>query len=155
MKIIETKVLDLEQKQKLFEFWNSEYPERIGYNSLSEFQDYLDQLSCVKHYLLVDNLKQLQGWAFTFFRENEIWFGIIIDSKMQGKRFGTLLLEKLKRNETVLNGWVIDHQNDIKPNKEHYLSPLEFYCKNGFRVNESIRMENDKISAVKISWERT
>ena len=154
MKIIQTKVLTLEHEEILLELWNSEYPERIGYNRLSEFQDHLDQLSCVKHYLLVDDLKQLQGWAFTFLREEEDWFGIIIDCKMQGKRFGTLLLEELKKNNSVLNGWVIDHQNDVKRNKKTYLSPLGFYTKQGFVVNENIRLENDKISAVKISWKR-
>nr|WP_315200448.1 hypothetical protein [uncultured Flavobacterium sp.] len=155
MKIIQTKVLTLEQKIRLFELWNLEYPERIGYNELSEFQDYLDQFSNVKYYLLVDGLKQLQGWAFTFMREEEDWFGIIIDSKMQGKRFGTILLDELKKNNAVLNGWVIDNQNDIKRNKESYLSPLGFYSKSGFVVNKNIRLENDKISAVKIRWEPT
>lgn len=154
MKIIQTLVLSLEQKQLLFELWNAEYPERIGYKELSEFQNYLDQLSSVKHYLLINDLKQLVGWAFTFVREEEDWFGIIIDSKMQGKKLGTLLLDELKKHKSVLNGWATDHQNDVKRNKEPYLSPLEFYTKNGFIVDQNIRMENDKISAVKIRWER-
>ena len=154
MKIIQTQVLTLEQKQSLFELWNAEYPERIGYKDLSEFRDYLNGLLSLRHYLLVDDLNIIFGWAFTFFREDEDWFGIIIDSKIQGKRFGTLLLDELKSNTSVLNGWATDHQNDVKRNKEPYLSPLEFYTKNGFIVNQNIRMENDKISAVKIRWER-
>jgi hypothetical protein len=154
MKIIQTQVLTLEQKESLFELWNAEYPERIGYKDLSEFQDYLNGLLSLRHYLLVDDLNIISGWAFTFFREGEDWFGIIIDSKIQGKRFGTLLLDELKSNTPVLNGWATDHQNDVKRNKEPYLSPLEFYTKNRFIVNQNIRMENDKISAVKIRWER-
>lgn len=154
MKIIQTQVLTLEQKESLFELWNAEYPERIGYKDLSEFQDYLNELLSLRHYLLVDDLNIISGWAFTFFREGEDWFGIIIDSKIQGKRFGTLLLDELKSNTPVLNGWATDHQNDVKRNKEPYLSPLEFYTKNRFIVNQNIRMENDKISAVKIRWER-
>lgn len=154
MKIIQTQVLTLEQKESLFELWNAEYPERIGYKDLSEFQDYLNGLLSLRHYLLVDDLNIISGWAFTFFREGEDWFGIIIDSKIQGKRFGTLLLDELKSNTPVLNGWATDHQNDVKRNKEPYLSPLEFYTKNRFIVNQNIRMGNDRISAVKIRWER-
>ncbi|MDR6845048.1 hypothetical protein [Flavobacterium granuli] len=154
MKIIQTGVITLEQKESLFELWNAEYPERIGYKDLPEFEDYLDGLLSVKHYLLVDHLNQISGWAFTFVREEEDWFGIIINSKIQGKRFGTILLDELKRNTSVLNGWATDHQNDIKRNKEPYMSPLEFYAKNGFIVDQNIRMENDKISAIKIRWDR-
>jgi hypothetical protein len=153
MKIIQTQVLTLEQKESLFELWNAEYPERIGYKDLSEFQDYLDGLLKIKHHFLFDDLNQIFGWAFTFIREEENWFGIIIDSKMQGKRFGSLLLEELKMETSILNGWVIDHQNDVKRNKESYLSPLSFYIKHGFVVDELVRLENDKISAVKIIWE--
>ncbi|MNY71559.1 hypothetical protein D3C86_2099260 [compost metagenome] len=87
-------------------------------------------------------------------REEDNWFGIIIDSKNKGKRFGTFLLNELKLESSVLNGWVVDHQNDVKQNEEIYLSPLGFYTRNGFIVNENMRMENDKISAVKIRWER-
>ena len=154
MKIIQTQVLTLEQKKTLFELWNAEYPERICYKDLSEFENYLDGVSSIKHYLLVNDLNQISGWAFTFVREEEDWFGIIIDSKMQGRKFGTLFLDELKRNTSVLNGWATDHQNDVKRNKESYLSPMEFYTKNGFIVEQNIRMENDKISAVKIRWER-
>lgn len=152
MKIIQTTVLTLNQKQSLFELWNSEYPEKIGYNELSEFENYLDGLSNKEHYLLVDDQNQILGWAFAFFREQEDWFGIIINSKIQGKGFGILLLDELKKNKLVLNGWVIDHQNDLKQNNEPYLSPLDFYTKNGFLVHQNNRIENEKISAVKISW---
>jgi hypothetical protein len=154
MKIIQTKKLTLDQKLSLFELWNSEYPERVGYAALSEFENYLDGLSSIMHYLLVDDSAKLQGWAFTFIRDGEDWFGIIIHFKMQGKRFGTLLLEELKKNSTVLNGWATDNQFEIKRNKEPYVSPLGFYTKSDFIVNQDIRMENEKISAVKIRWER-
>jgi GNAT superfamily N-acetyltransferase len=153
MKIIQTTSLTLDQKQLLFELWNSEYPKKIGYQDLCEFENYLDGLLNAVHYLLVGDQNQIRGWAFVFFREDEDWFGILIDSKMQGKRFGTLLLDELKRNKSVLNGWTIDHQNDVKRNNEPYLSPLGFYTKNGFVVDQNIRMENEKISAVKIRYD--
>ena len=154
MKIVQITTLTLDQKQSLFELWNSEYPKKIGYTELSEFENYLIELSKTKHYLLVDDFNQILGWAFTFVREAENWFGIILNSKIQGKGLGTLLLNELKIFKSVLNGWVIDHQNDFKHNNEPYLSPLEFYSKNGFVVSKNIRLENNSISAVKIRWER-
>lgn len=154
MKILQTTVLTFNQKQSLFELWNTEYPEKIGYDELFEFENYLDGLLNKEHYLLVDDQNQIVGWAFTFFREQEDWFGIIINSKMQGKGFGMLLLDELKKNKLILNGWVIDHKNYLKQNKEPYLSPLFFYTKNGFLVENDIRIENEKISAVKIRWEQ-
>ena len=154
MKIIQTTSLTLEQKQLLFELWNSEYPEKIGYKEISEFENYLDALSNKEHYLLVDDLHQILGWAFSFFRDSEDWFAIIINSKIQGKGFGMLLLDELKKNKLVLNGWVVDHQNDLKQKNEPYLSPLVFYTKNGFLLDHNNRIENDKISAVKIRWKR-
>jgi GNAT superfamily N-acetyltransferase len=153
MKIIQTPTLTLDQKQALFELWNSEYPEKIGYAKLSEFENYLDGLSNKENYLVVDDQNQILGWAFTFFREDKDWFGIIVNSEIQGKGLGKLLLDELKKSKSVLNGWVIDHQNDLKQNKEPYLSPLGFYTKNGFLVHKNNRIENEKISAVKISWE--
>jgi GNAT superfamily N-acetyltransferase len=154
MKIIKSSILTSEQKQSLFELWNSEYPEKIGYSEIAEFENYLAGLSNKRHYLVIDDANQIFGWAFTFDREEEEWFAIILNSEIQGKGFGKLLLKKLKKNSSVLNGWVIDHQNERKINKEPYISPIEFYTKNGFLINPSMRIENDKISAVKIRWEK-
>jgi len=103
--------------------------------------------------LFVDEFNQILGWAFVFVREKENWFGIILNSKQQGKGFGTLLLKELKKCKSSLNGWVIDHSNDIKQNGELYSSPLDFYLKNEFLVDKNIRLENNAISAVKIKWE--
>jgi hypothetical protein len=38
-------------------------------------------------------------------------------------------MEELKKNKDSLNGLVVDHENDVKQNKEHYKSPLLFYVK--------------------------
>lgn len=94
------------------------------------------------------------GWAFTFIRCEEKWFAIILNSIVHGKGYGTLLLDELKMNDSVLNGWVINHQNDLKQNKKPYISPIEFYSKNGFVIVTDIRIENDKMSAIKIRWEK-
>jgi hypothetical protein len=76
----------------------------------------------------------------------------MINNKIQGEGNGTKLIEELKRNNFNLNGWVIDHENDIMQNGEAYKSPLLFYIKNGFSVYQNTRIENEKIKAVKINW---
>jgi hypothetical protein len=154
MEISQNTILTLEQKQFLFDLWNSEYPERICYSEISEFENYLQGLSNQEHYLLIDEANRIVGWSFSFVRENDKWFAIILNSKVHRKGYGTFLLQELKKNNLVLNGWVVDHQNEIKRNGELYISPMEFYTKNGFLVNHDLRIENDKISGVKIRWER-
>jgi hypothetical protein len=154
MEIVEKKVLSLEQKEALCQLWNNEYPEKLSYKKTEEFDMYLNSLSDTKHYLLIVDANEIKGWAFTFLREDEMWFAIIVDGQMQGKGKGSLLLEVLKKGKNNLNGWVVDHENDSKQNGEAYISPLLFYIKNGFTICNGTRIENEKISAVKINWNR-
>lgn len=152
MNIVSKTDLSLQQKEIICQLWNAEYPEKLSYNSISEFENYLNNLSDVTHYLLQDELDTIQGWAITFIRENEKWFAIIVDSKIHSKGFGTQLLNHLKSIESKLSGWVIDHNNDTKLDGTTYTSPLSFYFKNGFTICNEIRIESEKISAVKIVW---
>ena len=154
MEIVEKKVLSLEQKEALCQLWNNEYPEKLSYKKTEEFDMYLNSLSDTKHYLLIVDANEIKGWAFTFLREDEMWFAIIVDGQMQGKGKGSLLLKVLKKGKNNLNGWVVDHENDSKQNGEAYISPLLFYIKNGFTICNGTRIENEKISAVKINWNR-
>ncbi|MBF4515337.1 hypothetical protein IRZ71_03250 [Flavobacterium sp. ANB] len=154
MKIIEKEILLLEEKEILRVIRNNEFPAQFNYHTIEEFEVYINGLSNAKHYLLLDEENEIQGWAFTFLREEEDWFSIMLNKQFQGKGNGSLLLQKLKKNNSNLSGWVIDHENDIKQNKEQYKSPLLFYIINGFNVLSEIRIENEKISAVKIIWNR-
>ena len=154
MKIIKTQFLTSEQKQVLFELWNSEYPSKICYSDISQFENYLNELFNKRHYLLIDDDKQILGWGFTFVREDENWFCIILNSKIHRKGFGTILLEELKKNSSCLVGWVIDHQMEIKQNGEAYFTPIQFYIKNSFVLDVNVRLENEIISAAKIKWEK-
>lgn len=152
MEINEKLHLSFEEKEIICKLWNNEYPEKLSYKSVAEFESYLENLSQVTHYLLQDELNEVQGWAITFIRENEKWFAIIINSEIQNKGFGTQLLNHLKSIESNLLGWVIDHNNYFKLNGTPYVSPLNFYLKNGFSICNDIRIVSEKITAVKIVY---
>ncbi|TDO83898.1 hypothetical protein EV143_101341 [Flavobacterium chryseum] len=154
MRIVQKEVLLLEEKEVLRELWNEEYPARLNCKTMADFELYLNGLQNTKHYLLFDDLNRINGWAFTFLREEEDWFAIILDSQIQGKGNGSLLINELKKNNASLNGWVIDHENEEKQNATFYKSPMPFYIKNGFTILTEIRIENEKMSGVKINWKR-
>jgi hypothetical protein len=153
-KIIRTNELNEQVKQQVFDLWNNEYPEKLSYNSLGEFDNYLQNLTKLNHFLLTIDTDLILGWALTFERDNEKWFAIILSEKIKGKGFGRKMLNELKEEEQILNGWVIDHNNDKKKDGLTYVSPLKFYEKCGFDIQIDNRLELDKISAVKIKWEK-
>ena len=146
--------LNEQTKRQVLELWNCEYPEKLAYHSLTEFDNYLLNLSNPTHYLLTNYENIIMGWALTFERENEKWFAIILSEKIKGKGLGRKMLNELKKEVPVLNGWVIDHNNDNKKNGQQYISPLNFYEKCDFRIIAEERLELDKISAVKIKWSK-
>jgi len=154
MNIIKAEILLNEQNLVVFQIWNSEYPKKLAFQKTEDFNEYLNKLEKPNHYLLQNNENKIIGWAIDFIRDNEKWFAIIIDSKEQEKGRGKLLLTELKKYNVELNGWVIDHNNDLKKTGEKYKSPLDFYVRNNFEVLSEIRMENEILSAVKIKWKR-
>ncbi|XHP75299.1 hypothetical protein KCTC52924_03065 [Arenibacter antarcticus] len=141
-------------KIEILNLWNREYPEKLNYQTLAEFDHYLINKTEQSHILMIDESQEITGWYFAFKRDNDKWFTLIIDSKLHGRGFGTKVLNLAKEKETELNGWVIDHSNDRKKNGEIYKSPLRFYLKNGFKKLEENRLELDKITAVRIKWSK-
>lgn len=97
MKIVEKEILSEEEKEVLRELWNEEYPARLNCKTMQDFELYLNGFSNTKHYLLFDALDKINGWAFTFLREEENWFAIILNHQIQGKGNGSLLIAELKR----------------------------------------------------------
>ena len=65
-----------------------------------------------------------------------------------------MILNTLKKDHAELNGWVIDNKNYHKQNGDIYLSPSSFYQKNAFALIKDVRLETEKLSAVKIKWQR-
>ncbi|MEM7087428.1 MAG: N-acetyltransferase [Bacteroidota bacterium] len=154
MKFIKTTILSKTSKVQILELWNNEFPEKLNYPALTDFENYLSNLKDQSHILMLDEHEQIKGWYFDFVRDKERWFAIIMDAEMSGKGFGTQLLNLGKENQTVLNGWVIDHSNEKKRNGETYISPLNFYLKNRFLLLPESRLEFQKLSAVKIQWKK-
>ena len=154
MKIVTRHHLNNDEKQRVFELWNNEYPEQLVYNSIEEFEEYLEKLIDQNHALLVDNQGRVVGWYFDFIREEQRNFAIILDSEFHGKGFGTRLISYAKENHEELNGWVIDHSDYKKRSGDNYISPLEFYLKNGFEVIRNEKLASSKITAIKIKWEQ-
>jgi len=153
MEIIETESLTPEQKFQILELWNSEYPESLMHANTGSFDEYLNPLKNQKHFLAVDNNKLL-AWAFQFLRDSEQWFAIIVSGKSQGKGVGKKMIQKLKDNNARLSAWVMDKEDKKKINGEIYKSPLNFYLKNEFTIVPDVRLETEKMSALKIQWEK-
>ncbi len=154
MNIIKTNRLSTHQNKQIYQLWNSEYPNGLNYNSPELFEKRFNELNSARHYLLLDEYGGLLGWCCDFEREQERWFSIIVDPNFHTQGYGTILLNMLKENNEVLNGWVVDHNNHFRSDGEHYYSPLPFYLKNHFEVLSDIRMESELLSVVKIKWSK-
>jgi hypothetical protein len=148
--VVHTHQLDPVQKTGVYRLWNTEYPAQLAFADLSEFEVYLMALHQQDHYVL-ETAGAIVGWAFSFLREEEKWFAIILSQQVQRQGMGTTLLNILKSKEDKLAGWVIDQNNYTRADNEPYISPLGFYLKNGFETGPA-RLETPKLSAVRIYW---
>jgi GNAT superfamily N-acetyltransferase len=153
MRIVETALLGEAQKGAVMQLWNEEYPAQLGYALAEDFDRYLDGLSGKTHYLGVDIKGQIIAWALSFIRDGERWFAIIVHRSAQGKGNGAAMLQELKAKGERLAGWVSDHERYVKSDGSPYPSPLAFYLRNGFIVRPHVRLEIEKLSAVRIDWQ--
>jgi GNAT superfamily N-acetyltransferase len=153
MNFVRSSVLTADQKLAASLLWNQEYPHQVMMENLTDFDNYLSELTEPEHLLYMPD--ELLGWAFKFMRDGEKWFAIILDSSIHQQGIGTLLMEQLKENEEELNGWVIDHDQYKKTDAATYRSPLQFYLKNGFTVLEDFRLKTIRLQGVKIRWNRS
>lgn len=154
MKISRSTSLSPIDKHVILRLWNEGYADHLAHLNVASLDAYFEKLGNVVYYLLKDDKEDVFGWAITFDREDDRWFAIIVSEVMQGKGLGKIMMDRLKHDEVVLNGWVTDHNEDIRSDGKPYISPLNFYVKNGFKVLGDIRFEKGKLKAVKIRWER-
>lgn len=144
--------LSPEETNNLFALWNAAYPALIAFENAESFQRYLDGLVGIKHYLLKAPAGPVQGWAFSFDRENERWFAILLSTGLQGRGYGKMLIDCLKQEERKLTAWVVEGNHYVKKDGSTYSSPLSFYLKNGFNVFSGEKSTGTILDTVKIRW---
>ena len=99
MEFIKLSNLSSIHKEEILKLWNNEYPSKLNYQSLTDFEVYLKNLKQKSHILMVDERKNIRGWYFDFIRDQEKWFAIILDSKLQNKGFGTIIINLAKKKK--------------------------------------------------------
>jgi GNAT superfamily N-acetyltransferase len=151
MRITRTKHLTPVQEEQINELWNLEFPVRLK----DRFRLLLEGVDHYHHYLIEDTGQKVIAWAVDFEKDKEIRFSVIVDPEFKGKGLGKSLVNHLKTENEEFYGWVIDHNEDLKSNGEHYLSPMAFYVKNGFEILHDQRIESDMLRAVKIKWKHS
>lgn len=146
-----TRLLSPAQQQAALALWNAEYPAGLQYGSLAELEAYLAGLEDVWYYLYPATDTPL-AWGFTFLRNGERWFALLLHRSIQGRGIGSQLLAAFKADNAALCGWATDVAHFRKADGSPYLSPLDFYRKNGFSILTEIRLQTDVLSAVKVVW---
>ena len=152
--LIKTGQLGSKHKLDIIQIWNREFPIQLQHRDPDSFEKYLSTIAGASHILVLNDEDTVMGWAATFNRHGSKWFLILLDSEIQGKSLGKRIIITLKQMENELNGWVVDHDKDIKEGGMRYQSPLGFYLKFGFEVLEAERLEKDGLSSVRIQWKK-
>ena len=115
---------------------------------------YFDGLQKLEYFLLIDSSIPATAFSFRFIRDEELWLAMLMPPAMQGKGYGSILIEELTENINSISAWVVDHERDVKADGSPYISPLLFYLKERFEIQEGVRLETDTISAAKLVWKK-
>lgn len=147
-----TKTPNTTQIEAIRLLWNSEYPINILHKSISDTVEYLSKLTDQNHTFVYDDSGNIIAWYFDFIRDQERNFAIIVSSKHQKKGLGIELINQAKKNNSVLNGWVIISEGHKRQNSKPYKLPLGFYQNLGFQVLKEEK-EIQGLRLVKIRFE--
>jgi GNAT superfamily N-acetyltransferase len=150
MKIHRSATLSAKQMAEVNALWNEEYPQKLT----DRFALLLLDTTLVIHYYVLNEQDEIIAWSVLFEKENDLRFSIIVSNKYQQKGLGSALLAEMKKEGRAFSGWVIDHDTDLKSDGTFYQSPLHFYLKNGFSLDESCRLNNEMIKAVLVRANR-
>jgi GNAT superfamily N-acetyltransferase len=148
MKIHRSISLNANQLNEIGALWNAEYPIKLK----DRFSLLLEGTTLTIHYYCTNESGQIIAWSVLFEKENDLRFSIIVASNYQKKGLGSALLMEMKKEGMTFSGWVIDHDTDLKSDGSYYRSPLNFYVKNGFRKDDSCRLDTEMISAVLVRF---
>ena len=145
--------LSKREREQILSIWNVEYPVSVHYKNLEEFDAYLAKQEEPRHYLMTDQNGNVVAWQGVFSREGARWLAILIDHKYHVLGVGRKLIRMAQADEKILNIWVVDREDRLLPSGEIYRSPIRFYEKLGFVQIPEIRLDNERLSAVKMQWE--
>lgn len=148
MRITKTKIISQLQTEQINALWDNEFPEKLN----GRYPLLLEDARSFDHYIIEDDAQKIIAWAVIFEKDQQIRFSLIVAANQQRNGLGGLLIERLKTDYQEFYGWVIDHNDDLKTNGEHYLSPLPFYLKHGFEILNDQRIDSPMIKAVLIKW---
>jgi len=154
MTFLQTSTLSPTQKENVLTLWNSVPPANIAHDSMESLAEYFTTLEDVVYTLTLDDTNRIVGWFADFNRDNGRWFAMLLDQSIHGKGVGSQLLTQVKSRYDEISGWVIDHDKDIRLDGSPYISPVNFYLKNGFEIVSDVRLELDYLSCVKMRWRK-
>lgn len=146
--------LSPDQKQSIIQLWNAEYPAAIQHQSVASFEAYLRKLSSQNHHIYYNEQNQVVAWFFTFVRDGELNFAMIVSREAQGQGLGASILRKAQETHSALNGWIVLGNEMQKADGSIYQSPRGFYEKLGFEIDESQIFETPQMKSVKFRWKR-
>jgi len=146
--------LNRTDKQRVIELWNKEYPQHLSFHNEQEFERYLESIEVKSHFIFKDPKQQIVGWSMVFNRDQKTWFAMIVEEPYQYQGIGKALMAAMKNSSHQLNGWVIDHNNDLKENGTNYFTKKDYFVKHDFRILADSRLETPSVSAVQIQWQK-
>lgn len=149
MEIVRTENLTPKQFEELDVLWNTEYPRQLK----GRLALLLENNTKTIHYFGLDESGKIIAWSVLFEKEQDLRFSILVSRKHQKQGLGSILLTEMKKENLAFSGWVIDHDSDLRSDGSNYLSPLNFYLKNGLSIDESCRLNNEMIKAVLVRYQ--
>lgn len=148
MIIHQTGFLSAKQFSEINALWNEEYPLQLK----DRLALLLEDNTKTMHFYLLNEFEQIIAWSVLFEKEQDLRFSILVSRIHQNLGLGSILLSQMKKEDLAFSGWVIDHDLDLLSDGKNYLSPLNFYLKNGFSIDESCRLNNEMIKAVLVRY---
>lgn len=149
MNIHQTEFLSAKQFSEINALWNEEYPLKLKDRLALLLEDNTKTI----HFYILDKFEQIIAWSVLFEKEQDLRFSILVSRKHQKQGLGSALLTEMKNEDLAFSGWVIDHDLDLRSDGSNYMSPLSFYLKNDFSIDESRRLNSEMIKAVLVRYQ--
>ena len=141
--------LSPKQFDEVHALWNAEYPVKLKDRLIL----LMNEASKTKHFYFCNESNEIIAWSVLFEKEKDLRFSIIVSRKYQHQQLGSKLLDEMKKEKLPFSGWVIDHDADLLSDGTNYRSPLAFYVKNHFQIDETCRLNTEMIKAELVRYQ--